>query len=137
VLRARPLGGRWPDRRRALTPTSFSFTLTLPGDRRFIGAIRALAAQAASYAQLSVAAGEALASEVERATASAIQSSRSAEAPIDVAFSGDEAALTVVIGCETRGAAERPDSASSEGMSVHWQADGSRLTCQIRQATQA
>ena len=109
----------------------------MPGDPRFLGAIRALTAQAASYANLPAEAGEALAGEVERAAESAIQSSPSAEAPIDVAFTGDDAALTVVIGCQQRPSARPPDSFSSDGISVHWRSDGSRLTCRIRQTTHA
>ena len=52
-----------------MTPTSFAFTLTMPGDERFVGAIRQLAAQAASYAQLPAEAGEVLAGHVEQADA--------------------------------------------------------------------
>ena len=54
-----------------MTPTSFAFQLTMPGDERFVGAIRLLAAQAASYAKLSAEAGEALAGVVERTTQAA------------------------------------------------------------------
>jgi hypothetical protein len=111
--------------------------LTIPGDPRFVGVIRALAAQAASYANLSAEAGEGLAGEVERATESAMASSASDTAPIDVAFSGDESALTVVIGCDGGTGTRQPDSSSTAGRSVRWQADGSRLTCLIRQATDA
>ena len=46
----------------------------MPGDERFVGAIRLLAAQAASYAKLSEEAGEALAGVVERTTQALLQS---------------------------------------------------------------
>lgn len=106
----------------------------MPGDPRFLGAIRALAVQAASYAQFPAETGDSLAGDVARAAESAMQSSASDGAPIDVAFTGDESALTVVIGCESAAAAGQPDSSSNAGRSVDWQADGSRLTCHIRQA---
>ena len=86
---------------------------------------------------LSAEASDALAGEVERAAEWAIQFSSSAEAPIAVAFNGDESALTVVIACDRHPAALQPDSSSADGISVHWQSEGSRLTCQIRQATHA
>jgi hypothetical protein len=106
----------------------------MPGDPRFLGAIRALAEQAASYAKLSADAGKALAGEVERAADSAIRAVSSADAVIDVAFAGDESAVTVVIGCDQGGAAARPpDASSSNGISVHWRSDEGRLTCQVRQ----
>jgi hypothetical protein len=112
-----------------MTPTSFSFTLTMPGDERFVGAIRLLAAQAASYAQLPAAAGEALASQVERATASAIAAAR-ADAPLDFTFSGDERRVAVQIGCTAATPVAAP-AASSGGASVRWSVDGARLTCRI------
>src|SRR5215218_10347784 len=35
-----------------MTPTSFAFTLTMPGDPRLVAAVRHIAVQAAGYAQL-------------------------------------------------------------------------------------
>ena len=98
-----------------MTPTSFAFTLTMPGDERFVGAIRLLAAQAASYAQLPADAGEALAGQVQQATEAAIAATGSAAAPIEFTFSGDDARVTVEIGCT----------------------DGSRRTCTMQRPTAA
>ena len=50
-----------------MTPNSFEFTVTLPGDARFLGAVRHLATQAADYAQLPSDTGAELAAEVARA----------------------------------------------------------------------
>jgi hypothetical protein len=55
-----------------MTPTDFTFLLTMPGDARLIGAVRQLATQAAGYAQLTPDAAEGLAGHVERATQAAI-----------------------------------------------------------------
>lgn len=120
-----------------MTPTSFAFTVTLPGDARFVGAVRQLAVQAATYAKLPNAAGEALAHQVERATESAIRSAATDRAPIEVRFSGDEDTVTVVIGCDAARPATPPASTSANGVSVDWSATGSRLTCHIRQPTAA
>src|SRR5262245_37484347 len=117
-----------------MTPTSFTFTLTMPGDERFVGAIRLLAAQAASYANLSAEAGQALADRVQRATESAIAAG-SHDGPLDFTFSGDAARVTVRIACQTRAATPAPASSSANGISVNWSADGSRLTCTIQQPT--
>jgi hypothetical protein len=120
-----------------MTPTSFAFTLTMPGDERFVGAIRLLAAQAASYAKVSAEAGEALADQVQRATESAIASTGSHEAPIDFTFSGDEERVTVQIACQAAGPPPTPASSTSDGISVHWSADGTRLICRIQRPTAA
>jgi hypothetical protein len=109
----------------------------MPGDPRFLGAIRALAEQAASYTKLPAPAGQALAGAVEHAAAAAMQAVGSPEALLDIAFAGNDAAVTVVIGCNRPSAAPQPDSSSSDGMSVRWQSDGSRLTCEIRHAISA
>jgi hypothetical protein len=106
----------------------------MPGDPRFLGAIRALAEQAASYAKLSSDAGTALAGAVERAADAAMQAVGSPDARLDIAFAGNDAAVTVIIGCDRQSAAPQPESSSSDGLSVQWQSDGSRLTCEIRQA---
>jgi hypothetical protein len=118
-----------------MTPTSFTFTLTMPGDERFVGAIRLLAAQAASYAKVSAEAGEALADRVQSATQSAIAAAGSDAAPLDFTFSGDDARVTVRIACHANAPTPAPASSSANGVSVNWGADGSRLTCTIQQQT--
>ena len=109
----------------------------MPGDERFVGAIRLLAAQTASYANLSAEAGEALAGEVERATAALIQSTGSRELPIDFAFSGDPDRVSIQLACNAAGAAAPVASKAAEGVTVNWTADGARLTCSIHQPTAA
>ena len=120
-----------------MTPTSFAFTLTMPGDDRFVGAIRLLAAQAASYAQLPADAGEALAGHVQQATEAAIAASGSAETPLEFTFSGDESHVAVRIGCVLSRPAAAPASSRTDSVSVNWQAEGSRLTCTIQRPTAA
>ena len=120
-----------------MTPTSFTFTLTMPGDDRFVGAIRLLAAQAASYAQLPPEAGEALAGHVQQATEAAIAASGSASIPLEFTFSGDEAHLHVRIDCKPPRPVSAPASSRHDGVTVNWTAEGSRLTCTIQQPTAA
>jgi hypothetical protein len=120
-----------------MTPTSFAFTITMPGDERFVGAIRLLAAQTASYANLSAEAGEALAGEVGRATEALVQSTGSRELPIEFAFSGDANGVSIQLACTAAGAATPPPSTAAEGVTVNWTADGARLTCSIHQPTAA
>ena len=109
----------------------------MPGDERFVGAIRLLAAQAASYAQLSAKAGEALAGAVERATQALIQSIGSGELPIDYTFAGDADRVSIQLACTAAGAAPPPASTAADGVTVNWTADGARLTCSIHQPTTA
>lgn len=118
-----------------MTPTSFVFTVTMAGDLRLVGAVRLLAAQAASYAQLAADAGEGLARVVERETQAAIASTRAQNAPIEFRFSGDEDTLTVVISCQAAPFVQPPKPSSVDGISVAWNADGLRHTCCIRQPT--
>ena len=51
-----------------MTPTSFEFTLTLPGDARLVDAVKGLTAHAAGYALLGDSAREGLAGQVAAAT---------------------------------------------------------------------
>src|SRR5688500_7662598 len=113
-----------------MTPTSFAFQLTMPVDERFVGAIRLLAAQAASYAKLSAEAGEVLAGVVERTTQALIQSIGSHELPIDYRFSGDADRVSIQLACTAPGAAP-PASTAVDGVTVNWTADGARLVCSI------
>jgi hypothetical protein len=120
-----------------MTPTSFTFSLTMPGDDRFVEAIRLLAVQAASYVKLSGEAGDALAAEVERATTAALAATGGSGGPIELTFSGDEQQVTVVIACQAAGPIPAPDDAGASGASVRWSTEGTRLTCRIEQPTAA
>jgi hypothetical protein len=121
-----------------MTPTSFEFTLTLPGDTRLVDAVRGLTAHAAGYALLGDAAREGLAGQVAAATETAIAAARGPEAPIDVRFTGDDQAITVVISCEAQPAAPRPaSSAPTADVTVDWGIEGSRHVCHIRRRVSA
>jgi hypothetical protein len=119
-----------------MTPTSFEFTVTMPGDARLLGAIRLLAAQAATYAQVPAGAGDGFAGQVEQAVQDAIGSGGSRVVPIQLGFSGDDGAVTVTISYEAPSAAPAA-SRSTDGLSVEWSANGSRHTCHIRQRLSA
>jgi hypothetical protein len=120
-----------------MTPTSFEFTLTMPGDRRLVGAVRQLAAHAAGYAQLTAEAGAALAGHVERAAEAAVEASRTKPGPIELRFSGDDTAINVHIVCEAAHAPKAPPSSRGEGVSVEWTMNGSRHVCHIRHRSPA
>ena len=114
-----------------MTPNSFEFSLTMPGDSRLVGAIRGLTAHAAGYVHLAREIADGLADEVARATEAAIASTDTQSAPIDVRFAGNDAAVLITISCPARGST--PISSSADGVSVEWTSDGRRHTCQIRQ----
>jgi hypothetical protein len=116
-----------------MTPTDFTFLLTMPGDARLIGAVRQLATQAAGYAQLTPDAAEGLAGHVERATQAAIAATETPPTPIQFRFTGDGRAIDVVISSEHAAAAPLPRSSAIGGVMIEWSADGSRLICHIRQ----
>jgi hypothetical protein len=115
-----------------MTPTSFEFTLTLPGDSRLVDAVRGLTAHAAGYALLGDSAREGLAREVADATQVAIASAPGPTSPIDLRFSGDDEAITVVISSEAGKSAHRPPAPSSGDVTVEWTTQGSRQVCHIR-----
>jgi hypothetical protein len=119
-----------------MTPTSFAFTLTMPGDGRLVGAVRQLAAHAAGYAHLTAEAAATLAGHVERAAEAAVEAS-AAEAPIELRFHGDDGAINVHIACAAAHASRPPRSLRDEGISVDWSTSGSRHLCHIRQRSPA
>jgi hypothetical protein len=119
-----------------MTPTSFEFTVTMPGDQRLVGAIRLLAAQAATYAQLPAAAGDGFVGQVERAAQKVIATSGARAVPIELGFSGDEGAVNVTISYEGASAGEST-SQPSNGLSIEWSANGAHHTCRIRQRLSA
>jgi len=106
--------------------------LTLPGDSRLVDAVRGLTAHAAGYALLGDSAREGLVGQVAAATQTAIAAARGPNVPIDVRFTGDDDAITVVISCEAEASAPRPTSTSSGGVTVDWETEGSRHVCHIR-----
>jgi hypothetical protein len=117
-----------------MTPNSFEFTLTLPGDARLVDAVKGLTAHAAGYAQLADSAREELAGQVAAATEAAMAVTPNAGTPIDLRFTADDAAITIVVSCPARGAAPRPAPAANGGaVTVEWVTEGSRHVCHIRQ----
>jgi hypothetical protein len=114
-----------------MTPNSFEFTVSLPGDARFLKAVSQLATQSADYAQLPADTGAELAGEVERAAATAI--GRAAGGPIEIVFSGSDTAVTVTISCTSSADAPHPTSSGAEGISVEWTSSMGRHVCHIRQ----
>lgn len=115
-----------------MTPTSFEFTLTLPGDARLVEAVKGLTVHAAGYAQLGESAREGLAGQVAAATEAAMAATPNGGAPIDLRFTADAEALTVVLSVHVRAAAPQPASTSTGDLSVEWVIDGSRHICHIR-----
>jgi hypothetical protein len=120
-----------------MTPTSFEFTLTMPGDARFVGAARQLTAHAAGYAQLTVEAGAELAGQVEHAAQAAVQAAGSRRTPIELRFTRDGGAVNVHIACEAAQSASPPRSSHGKAVTVDWTRTGSRHVCHIRYRTSA
>ena len=96
-----------------MTPNSFEFTLTLPGDARLLEVIRALVTQTAGYAQLTTDASRTLVAEVARA-AQAMSTPRTDGASLELVFSGNDQAITIKISSDRQPSAERPQSAEPE-----------------------
>jgi hypothetical protein len=116
-----------------MDPTSFEFTMTMPGDPRLVATARDLAAHAAGYVRLGDQAAAALADAVEGAARAAIDATRVNDAPIEFRFARDGAELTVTIGSEVVAGASVPASAAAAGLAVEWTREGLRQTCRIRQ----
>jgi hypothetical protein len=115
-----------------MDPTSFEFTLSMPGDARLIGAVRDLTAHAAAYARLEGAAADGLASHVTAAAEAAIDASGAQDAPVNFRFVRQGGTLTVSIGLQVARAAAWPAS-SREGLTVDTAREGTRETCLITQ----
>ena len=118
-----------------MTPTSFEFTVSLPGDARLLGAVKGLTAHAAGYAQLGDSARDEFASQVAAATEAAMAAAP--DGPIDLRFTGAEEALTVVISCQASASVPRSTSTSAADLTIDWATDGSRHVCHIRQRISA
>jgi hypothetical protein len=116
-----------------MTPTSFAFTLTMPGDVRLVGAIRQLTAHAAGYAQLSAEAGAALTGHVGRAAEAAVKACLNSHASIELRFSADAGVINVHIACDAAETSSPPRSTKDGDVTVDWSKNGSRHLCHIRQ----
>lgn len=115
-----------------MTPNSFEFTVTLPGDVRFLSAVRQLADQTAEYAQLGQGdSGAELAAEVERAAGAAF--GQAAGGPVEIVFSGTDTAVSVTISCASSVEAPQATSSTADGISVEWTNVRGRRVCHIRQ----
>lgn len=79
-----------------MDPTSFRFTVTLPGDAQLLDAIRDLTAHAAGYAQLEAAAASAFVARVVDAARDAF-GARAVEDPVAFAFDAGGGTLRVTI----------------------------------------
>ena len=115
-----------------MTPTSFEFTLTLPGDARLVEAVKGLTVHAAGYAQLGDSAREGLAGQVAAATEAAMAVTSNGGAPIDLRFTRDDEGVTVVVSVHANQSAPRPASTSTGDITVDWVSEGSRHVCHIR-----
>ena len=90
-----------------MEPTSFRFTLSIPGDARLVDVIRSLTAQVATYAKLSGDQAAAFQQQIADATAAAIRATGVQDAPLEFEFSGNGEALTVSLSWPVNGTRER------------------------------
>lgn len=87
-------------------PTSFQFTVTMPGDSRLVTTVRELAAQAAAYAKMSAEAGQLFAQQVAAETESTFAATGVQDAPVEFRFDGDAQAVCVTISWSRNGTRE-------------------------------
>jgi hypothetical protein len=99
-----------------MEPTSFQFTVSMPGDARLVEVIRSVTAQATTYAKLSGDQASAFQQQVADATAEAIRASDIKDAPLQFEFKGSVDALTVA---------------------MTWPANGTRARRELRQTLSA
>ena len=83
-----------------MTPTSFTFLLTLPCDTRFVPILRELAAQAVTYSEMDAAIGAGFVAKVEAAGARTL-SHGARGADCQVRFACDSGELRVEFSSET------------------------------------
>jgi hypothetical protein len=78
-----------------VSPESFNFTVTVPGDARLVGVVRDLCAHAAGYAKLPASSAGSFCDRVAEAATAAV--ARSPEAPCPLVFdcAGGELRVTV------------------------------------------
>jgi hypothetical protein len=78
-----------------VSPESFNFKVTVPGDDRLVGVVRDLCAHTASYAQLAESAGKAFCDRVVVAATEAVEKGAGAPCPMAFDCSGGELRVTV------------------------------------------
>ena len=78
-----------------MSPESFNFTVTVPGDARLVGVVRDLCAHAVGYAKMPEVAGAALCERVAAAAAEAVASNPDVACPLDFTCAGGELRVTV------------------------------------------
>ena len=78
-----------------MSPESFNFTVTLPGDHRLVGVARDLCAHAVGYARLPADAGTAFCDRVADAVVQAVASQPDTPCPLVFDCTGGELRVTV------------------------------------------
>jgi hypothetical protein len=78
-----------------VSPESFNFTVTLPGDERIVGVARDLCAHAVDYAKMSEGAGASFCDRVADAAVQAVASQPGVPCPIVFDCAGGELRVTV------------------------------------------
>jgi len=82
-----------------VSPESFKFTLTVPGDARLVGVVRDLCAHAAGYAQLNGAVGASFCERVTHAAEEAVAARP--DTPCPLLFDCSDGQLRVTVAGET------------------------------------
>jgi hypothetical protein len=82
-----------------VSPESFTFTLTVPGDTRLVGVVRDLCAHAAGYARLPEPAGASFCDRVADAAGRAVAAQPHLPCPLE--FHCDGAELRVIVAGRT------------------------------------
>ena len=82
-----------------MSPESFNFTVTLPGDHRLVGVVRDLCAHAVGYAKLPEDAGASFCNRVADAALQAVASRP--DAPCALVFDCTEGELRVAVAGQT------------------------------------
>jgi hypothetical protein len=78
-----------------VSPESFNFTVTVPGDAQLVGVVRDLCAHAVGYAKLPEAAGAALCERVAAAAADAVATNPHAACPLEFTCADGELRVSV------------------------------------------
>jgi hypothetical protein len=86
-----------------MTPQSFEFRLSMPGDARLVGAVRDLTTHAAAYARFPAEALQQVVELVAGATAAVIAGLDANDANIDYEYAAGDGVITVTIGYSAAG----------------------------------
>ena len=78
-----------------MSPESFNFTVTVPGDARLVGVVRDLCAHAVGYAKLPEAAGASLCERVAAAAADCVATRPHAECALEFTCAEGELRVSV------------------------------------------